>query len=277
MTVPYAEVIGDPVAHSKSPAIHGFWLERLGIGAEYRAQLVRPGAIPDYLDLRRGDEAWRGCNVTIPHKESILHLLDAVEPGADRIGAVNTVVRQAGGRLLGTNTDIDGIAEAIGQHDLQGRRVVVIGCGGAARAAFVYLSKQGCARVSILARNAEKAKRAAQECRLKAVPLAFQPRSGAFQEAALVINATQLGMDGQDEMPQFVLDEVKTAATDALVFDMVYVPLDTKLLSAAKSRGFATADGLAMLVGQASFAFERFFGRRPPRDCDDELRAMLAP
>lgn len=275
MTCPRAEVIGDPIGHSKSPLIHGFWLEKLGIAGEYGAVRVESGRIPDYLDIRRADPDWRGCNVTIPHKEAMAFLCDALDPRAAGIGAVNTVVAQGSGRLLGVNTDIDGIAAAVSGLDLRGRRVAVIGAGGAARAAFAFLSKQGCGRISVLARTPAKAEYAARECRAKITALEFQPRSGAFQEAALVINATQLGMDGQEAMPRFVLDELRTTAADARVFDMVYVPLETELLGAALALGRDTADGLIMLIGQAAKAFERFFGRAPPREWDDELRALL--
>ena len=280
MTRPYAEVIGDPITHTRSPLIHGFWLDRLGLAGEYRAQHVLPGTIPAYLDARRGDQNWRGCNVTIPHKEAIVPLLDSVEPGAARIGAVNTVVRQADGTLHGINTDIDGIAEAVGAEDaaardLSGRRVVVLGAGGAARAAFAFLASSGCGQVFVLARNPDKARAAAGDCGLDASHIAFAPGSGAFGDAALVINATQLGMAGQTPLPAFVLEELRGAAPDALVFDMVYVPLQTALLEAAQGYGLATADGLQMLVGQAASAFERFFGAKPPRGDDAALRAEL--
>jgi shikimate dehydrogenase len=276
MTSVFAEVIGDPIDHSLSPAIHGHWLAMLGIDGEYRANRVVSGAIPDYLDRRRADTGWRGCNVTLPHKEAVVFHLDAVEPQASRIGAVNTVVRQEGGRLLGVNTDIDGIEAALGGQPLDGRRVTVIGAGGAARAAYALLAKKGCARVSVLARSPRKAEQAARECRLaKAKVFEFQPRSGALQESALLINATQLGMTGQEAMPQFVLDEMKTMAEGALVFDMVYTPLETALIAHARSRELAVADGLTMLIGQAATAFERFFGRPPPAD-DAALRSLLA-
>lgn len=275
MNVPRAEVIGDPIEHSKSPLIHGFWLDKLGIPGTYGAVRVESGRIPDYLDGRRADPDWRGCNVTIPHKETMALLCDALDPRTAAIGAVNTVVAQGGGRLLGTNTDIDGIAAAADGIDLRGRRVALIGAGGAARAALAFLGKQGCGRISVLARNPAKAENAARECRAKIAALRFQPRSGAFQEAALVINATQLGMEGQEPMPQFVLDELRTVASDARVFDMVYAPLETQLLAAARGRGLDAADGLVMLIGQAAKAFERFFDREAPRQHDDELRTLL--
>lgn len=271
----YAEVIGDPIAQSKSPVIHGFWLGKLGIAADYRRTRVAPGEVAAFLEGRRADPDWRGCNVTIPHKEAVGPHCDALDPRVAGIGAVNTVVRQADGTLFGTNTDVDGIAEAVAGTDLSGRRAVVIGAGGAARAAFAFLAGKGCAQVSVLARTVARAERAVDECRLEARVLAFEAGSGAFGDAALVINATQLGMTGQDAMPGFVLDELAGLAPNARVFDMVYAPLETGLLAAARGRGLAVSDGLSMLIGQAATAFERFFGQPPPRDRDAELRRLL--
>lgn len=277
MSRAYAEVIGDPIAHSKSPLIHNFWLGKLGIDAEYRACHVRPEQLADYFTSRREDAGWRGCNITIPHKQAVVPLLDECDPKASAVGAVNTVARKAGGILLGTNTDVDGVGEAVGvaASKLPGRHAVVIGAGGAARAAFTWLASRGCASVRVLARSPEKAAAAAGECGLAADVRVLQPDSGAFADAVLVINATQLGMKGQDAMPAFVCDELADAPPDALVFDMVYAPLETPLLRAAGQRGLRTADGLAMLIGQAAVAFEAFFGVPAPREHDTDLRALL--
>jgi shikimate dehydrogenase len=272
---PYAEVIGDPIGHSKSPMIHNFWLSKLGIDAEYRACHVRSEELADYFRQRRDDENWHGCNVTIPHKQAVGRLVDECDVKAGAIGAVNTVVRQASGCLLGTNTDVDGVADAVRSIDLASRVAVVIGAGGAARAAFAYLAGQDCAGVRILARSPDKARQAAADCGLAADVLRFVPDTGAFDGAALVINATQLGMKQQEPMPGFVLTELGGLAENALVFDMVYVPLHTALLGAAQIRGAREADGLLMLVGQAATAFARFFGQTAPREYDAQLRALL--
>lgn len=275
MTRPYAEVIGDPIAHSKSPTIHGFWLAKLGIEADYRACHVRPDGLAGYFERRRGDAAWRGCNVTIPHKEKVQPFLDAVDGKARAIGAVNTVFRDAEGRLIGTNTDVDGVEEAIGPLDLEGRDVCVLGAGGAARAAFAALAKRRCASVQVLARNPEKGAAVAEACGVFGVGVPFAGGSDALRDAVLLVNATQLGMVGQEPMPAFVLSELAELAEGALVFDMVYAPLETDLLAAARRRGLATADGLVMLIGQAASAFGRFFGRAAPREHDGELRGIL--
>jgi shikimate dehydrogenase len=271
----YAEVIGDPIAHSKSPLIHNFWLEKLGIDAEYRACHVRAEELADYFARRRGDADWRGCNVTIPHKQAVGRHLDGMEDKAKAIGAVNTVHRVEGVGLSGTNTDVDGVAEAIAGLDLNGREVTVIGAGGAARAAFALLSRSNCTSVHVLARNPEKAAIAANECGLDVVGHVFAPDTSALRESILLINATQLGMSGQERMPSFILSQLDELAEGALVFDMVYAPLETELLVAARRNGIRTSDGLAMLIGQAATAFEKFFGRPTPREHDAELRALL--
>jgi shikimate dehydrogenase len=275
MTRPYAEVIGDPIAHSKSPLIHNFWLAKLGIDAEYRACHVRPNELADYFTRRRGDAEWRGCNVTIPHKERVAALLDSIDVRAASVGAVNTVFRESGGALGGSNTDVDGVAEALGDIDLAGREVCVIGAGGAARAAFKVLAESRCAAVRVLARDPEKAVVVARAFDLLVAGVPFKANSTALCEAGLLINATQLGMTGQQPMPAFVIDELAEMAEGALVFDMVYAPLETELLLAARALGHRTADGLTMLIGQAAAAFEKFFCQPAPRQFDAELRELL--
>ena len=278
MTTPYAEVIGDPISHSKSPLIHNFWLGKLGIDAEYRACHVRPDALEDYFARRREDPAWRGCNVTIPHKESVAALIDEADSRASRIGAVNTVVRRTDGRIAGTNTDVDGIADAVAGFEPGGLHAVVIGAGGAARAAFAFLAERGYASVRVLARSPDRAIHAASASSLAIDVHPFNAAGiGALAGAAMLINATQLGMTGQEPMPQFVLAGLMDMAADALVFDMVYAPLETGLLRAARERKMRTTDGLVMLIGQAAGAFDLFFGRPAPRQHDAQLRDLLTP
>lgn len=274
MSRPYAEVIGDPIAHSKSPLIHNFWLERLGIDAEYKRCHVRPDELPEYFARRRADTAWRGCNVTIPHKEAVGAFLDRLDEKASSVGAVNTVYRSEGLFTCGTNSDVDGVGEAVAGQALEGKKVVVLGAGGAARSAFAFLSGVGC-KTMVVARNVEKASKVVCDFKLDADLAPLAPRSGALDEAALLINATQLGMTGQAAMPAFLLDDLSAMADGALVFDMVYAPLETALLKTAAEIGLLTSDGLTMLVGQAATAFEKFFGCKPPRDQDDELRRIL--
>ncbi|MBX9795518.1 shikimate dehydrogenase [Sphingomonas sp.] len=263
----YAEVIGDPIAHSKSPLIHGFWLKALGIDAEYRALQVPPEGLGDYFAARARDTAWRGCNVTLPHKVAVLdHVGD---PGGVRasIGAVNTVVRGEDG-LIGTNTDAAGFYAPIAGLDLAGKPVVVVGAGGAARAILFALSRLGVGRVTCLNRNPLKAAALLAGFGLKGDAL---PLGAPLPPAALLVNASSLGMAGQ---PPLALD-LAPLPEDAWVYDIVYAPLETPLLAAAHARGLETVDGLEMLIGQAALAFELFFDAAPPRDRDDELRAVL--
>ena len=275
MNRPYAEVIGDPIAHSKSPLIHGFWLKKLGIDADYRTCHVRPEDLAGYFTRRREDAHWRGCNVTIPHKENVGSLLDLLDGKAEAIGAVNTIYKDERDRLAGTNTDIDGVNEALTGLDLSGQEVCVIGAGGAARAAFAALAQRDCAAVHILARSPDKAVKAAEGSGVFAVGVKLEAGTPAFSEAKLLINATQLGMVGQERMPGYLLSELDELAEGALVFDMVYAPLETDLLAAARRKGIRAVDGLTMLIGQAAVAFERFFGHPAPRQHDAELRRLL--
>jgi len=264
----YAEVIGDPIAHSKSPVIHGFWLDALGIEADYRKHHVAPADLADYFAARRDDPDWRGCNITIPHKETALDLVE--DPGGVRgtIGAINLVLRGADGVLTGTNTDAAGFYAPIADVDLAGKPVVVVGAGGAARAVLFALSRVGVGPVTILNRSPLKAAALLATFGLKGNGL---PLDAALPPASLVVNTSPLGMTGQ---PPLELD-LSPLPEDALVYDIVYVPLETPLLAAAEARGLETVDGLDMLIGQAALAFELLFGAEPPRERDEELRALL--
>jgi shikimate dehydrogenase len=270
MTAPYAEVIGDPISQSKSPLIHGFWLDRLGIDADYRACHVRPEGLADYIASRRRDPDWRGCNVTVPHK---LAVLDHVgDPGGvrDSIGAANTVCRAPDGDLFCTNTDAAGFVAPLLERgiDLSGRPVAVIGAGGAARAVLFALAQSGIASATILNRSPDRAARLLDQFGLDGEAL---PLDAPLPPVALVVNASTLGMTGQ---PPLALD-LSGQPDDCLVYDIVYSPLETGLLAAARARDLVAIDGLDMLIGQAAVAFELFFGAAPPRDEDDDLRALL--
>ncbi|MBW8784456.1 MAG: shikimate dehydrogenase [Novosphingobium sp.] len=267
MSRAYAEVIGDPIAHSKSPAIHNFWLGKLGINAEYRCCHVGPDELAGYVLERRADPDWRGCNVTIPHKQAVLTLLDSIAPDARAIGAVNTVGPCEGGVLLGRNTDVEGIRRALDGIEVRGQRAVLLGAGGAARAAAFALKQMQPATVTVMNRSAAKAEQLLTEFQLDGIALPLGPAP----EAELVINATSLGMGGQPPLP-VTLEQLPAGAA---VFDMVYAPLETELLREARRRRLRTIDGLTMLVGQAAAAFSTFFGAEPPREHDAELRALL--
>lgn len=260
----FAEVIGDPIAQSKSPAIHGHWLRLIGVEADYRATRVRTDDLAAFLSQRRGDPDWRGCNVTVPHKEAVIPLLDGVDDGALRIGAVNCVVRRQG-MLVGSNSDIEGVAAALSRAAVLGAKAAIIGGGGGARAAIRYLADAGAAEIALILRSPDKAERlrgVAEPSSLSAHGLDEADR--ALDGASVIVNASTLGMVGADPMPLSLLDAVTRHAAGATAFDMVYKPLDTAFLVAARSGGARTVDGLAMLVGQARAAFTLFFGVDAP-------------
>lgn len=281
MTVPHAEVIGDPIAHSKSPLIHRFWLDKLGLSGAYEKTRVFSADLGAFLSGRRHQPGWRGCNVTIPHKQAVIPYLDHVEQTARRIGAVNTI-HCSDGVLVGHNTDAEGFLEPL-RPWLEERHLYrmarIMGAGGAAKAVAHALASHGFTLV-IAARNTDRAKALAAEIdgvdvhvatlESFALPLDFDwgDRSGVLD---LVVNATSLGMAGA---PPLDLD-FSNLPPDAVVYDIIYAPLETPLLLEARRRGLRTVDGLAMLIGQAAEAFQLFFGQPAPRQHDDELRALL--
>jgi shikimate dehydrogenase len=287
MTRPYAEVIGDPIAQSKSPKIHDFWLAKLGIDADYRAHHVRPEELADYLRQRAADPLWRGCNVTMPHKQAVMPLLGRITPPADTIGAVNTVLPGVEGALTGTNTDASGFLEPLSADLAEThyyRMARIIGTGGAARAIIAALADKGFTLV-VAGRDPGKARALLDELapptqnsvEHHAIPLshfadptdfAFDDREGCLD---LVINASSLGMAGQPALPF----DWSHAPPGSIAYDIVTAPLGTPFLQGASARGLRTIDGLSMLVGQAATAFAHFFGQAPPRQHDAELRELL--
>lgn len=278
----YAEVIGDPIAQSKSPAIHGFWLDRLGIDAEYRATKVDPDTLAEFVQARRNDPDWRGCNVTMPHKQAIIPFLDRLDPLAAGVGAVNTIVLESGG-LTGYNTDVPGFLEPLRSLLDQThyfRMARVLGTGGAARAIVKGLAAEKLVIV-LAGRNPEKARALLDELDPQgehhvatlahfadATDFVFDDREQCLD---LIVNASSLGMVGQ---PPLVFD-MSHAPPSSIFYDIVTSPLDTPFLHAARAAGFRTIDGLSMLIGQADHAFRRFFGALPPRNADAELREKL--
>ncbi len=283
MTRPYAEVIGDPIAQSKSPKIHNFWLEKLGIDSEYRACHVRPEGLADYLAARRTDPLWRGCNVTMPHKQAVMPLLDRIESPADAIGAVNTILPLGGGALAGTNTDAAGFLEPLARQLAQThyfRMARIIGTGGAARAIIAALAGEGFTLV-VAGRDPAKARALLDELARKgehhAIDLTHfaDPTDFSFDDREacldLVVNASSLGMQGQ---PPLAFDW-SHAPPGSIAYDIVTAPLNTAFLKGARAKGHRTIDGLSMLIGQAAVAFGKFFGQPAPREHDAELRAIL--
>lgn len=266
--LPYAEVIGDPIDHSKSPVIHNFWLEKLGIEAEYRKTRVKPEELSLYFLKRRADPDWLGCNVTIPHKIAVMDYVDDPGDVRGRIGAMNTIACETAGPLIGTNTDAGGFLQSLVRDKWRGDHAVIIGTGGAARAVLFALATHGVDRIDIVARNPDKA---ADLFRHAGIAGGIIALGDALPSAQLLVNATSLGMTGQ---PALDID-LAPLSDEATVYDIVYAPLETPLLAAARARGLRTLDGLEMLVGQADLAFEFFFDAQAPREHDAELRALL--
>ncbi|MBO9580862.1 MAG: shikimate dehydrogenase [Sphingobium sp.] len=266
--LPYAEVIGDPIAHSKSPIIHNFWLGELGIEAEYRKTLVQPGELAGYFLKRRADPDWLGCNITIPHKIAALDYVD--DPGGvrERIGAINTVACETGRPLIGTNTDAGGFLQPLLRDKWTGRRAIMVGAGGAALAIAFALRSVGIEELTIVARDVAKGRALLERLGFEGHVQDFEvPLSGAD----LLVNASPLGMAGHAPYAP----DLSSLSASAMVYDIVYAPLETPLLAAARARGLATLDGLEMLIGQAALAFDIFFDAQPPRELDADLRGLL--
>jgi shikimate dehydrogenase len=263
-------VIGWPVKHSRSPLIHGYWLERHGISGDYRREEVRPEDFASFVEQLPA-RGYVGANVTLPHKEAALRLADADER-ARAVGAANTLWLD-GGRLRATNTDVEGFianldASAPG-WDSQVRKAVVLGAGGSARAVVYGLLERGVSELRIVNRtraNAEVLRHAFGE---RVIPKNWSEWPALLADADLVVNTTSLGMTGQPSL------EIDTGAlpANAIVADLVYAPLRTTLLQAAQARGLRTADGLGMLLHQAIRGFSLWFGIQP--EVTPELRALI--
>jgi len=266
---PVACLIGWPAAHSRSPLIHHYWLRKLGIEGGYVIEAVPPDEFQDFV-FRLALRGFVGANVTIPHKERVLALTKP-DARASAIGAANTLWF-ADGELCATNTDIEGFLsnlDAAAPGWDQAEEVLVLGAGGAARAAVFGLLERGIARVHLANRTRARADALADQFGDKVLPVAWEAFADLLPRAKLLVNTTSLGMHGQGALHL----DVGKLPDDAVVTDLVYVPLDTPLLAAARGRGLKTADGLGMLLHQAVRGFELWFGRRP--EVTAELRALV--
>lgn len=267
-----AGVIGWPVAQSRSPVLHGHWLSQYGIKGAYLPLPVQPDRLADAI---RGLRAlgFSGCNVTIPHKLGALELVDQVDPVASRIGAVNTIVVQNDGTLSGFNTDAYGFLASLRdvRPDFKAGAgpIVILGAGGAARAVAVALLDDGAADIRLTNRTAERAQELARIDPSRITVVAWDKRESAIDGAALVVNTTSQGMVGYPPL-DLSLDALPKTA---MVSDIVYNPLETPLLAAARKRGNTAVDGLGMLLHQAVPAFEAFYGVRP--HVSNELRRAV--
>jgi len=267
-----AGVMGWPVAHSRSPAIHKHWIQHHQLKGDYVLLPVMPERLADAV---RGLRAlgFAGCNITIPHKVAAMPLMDRIDPLATRIGAINTIVVEPDGTLSGYNNDAYGFIQSLldAQPDWRADAgpVTVLGAGGAARAILVALAERGAKEIRLCNRSLDKAQALAAEFGgpIRAYP--WEQREDALDGAALLVNSTSLGMKGQDPLP-LSLDRLPK---HALVCDVIYVPLETPLLAAARLRGNPTVNGLGMLLNQARPAFARWFGVTP--EVTPELRRMI--
>ena len=257
------QVIGDPVLHSKSPLLHAAMLAELGLDVPYAPRVVRRGELPQYLAWAR-ENGVTGFNATMPHKEDLLPLLDEIDPAARAVGAVNTVCLR-NGRWVGFNTDGGGAVSALRDGlglEAAGLTAVLLGAGGAARATALALAAGGARRVFVCNRTPERARAlCAQDPLGRLSPAAFDP--GTLSDLAgrsqLLVNCTNLGMAGCGQFQDFSF--LGALPPDAGVFDLIYHPAETELLSQAKRRGLRTLNGLPMLVGQAVLALEHFLDR----------------
>ena len=266
-----AGVIGWPVGHSLSPKLHGFWLKTYGIDGSYQAIPVEPENLE--RDLRGlVDAGYAGVNATVPHKEAALALCDEADSAARAIGAANTLVFRDG-RILGSNSDAFGFQENLRQGHASWRAdagpAVVLGAGGAARAVLWALIAEGAPEVRLVNRTFGRAEALAEAFGERVTPLSWADAASALSGAALLVNTTSLGMDGQ---PPLELD-LAGLPESALVTDIVYAPLETPLLRLAAARGNPTVDGLGMLLHQARPGFEAWFGVAP--EVTPALRAAV--
>ncbi len=267
-----AGVIGWPIGHSRSPTLHGFWLERYDIDGAFVPLPVRPEHLAEAIRAlpRLG---FQGANVTVPHKVAALDVVDRVEDAAGRIGAVNTLVVAPDGTIEGRNTDgfgfLQSLIDDVPEFDAAGDPAVLLGAGGAARAVIVALLDAGAPEIRIVNRTPARAEALAAEFGPRCHALPWPPKEAALREAALLVNSTSLGMTGQ---PPLAVD-LDGLPAGAIVTDLVYDPLDTDLLQLARSRGNPVVDGLGMLLHQARPGFAAWFGVEP--DVTPELRAAV--
>lgn len=267
-----AGVFGWPVAHSRSPRLHGYWLEQHGINGAYLPLPVRPEDFADVVRVlpRLG---FAGANVTLPHKEAAFAAADSRDETAERIGAVNTLVFGEDGSIRASNTDAYGFTENLAEGaagcDWAGGPAVVLGAGGAARAVLVALDEAGVPEIRLTNRTRAKAEALANQATGVTV-VDWRARSEALDGAALLVNTTSLGMAAQPAL-DLPLDPLPAAA---VVTDLVYAPLETPLLAAARARGNPAVDGLGMLLHQARPGFRAWFGVDP--QVDEGLRRFVA-
>lgn len=279
-TTRLAGIMGWPVAHSRSPVLHGFWLDETGTDGAYVPLPVRPEHIGQALRALP-ILGFRGCNLTIPHKQTALHVADWVEPVARRIGAVNTIIVTPDSTLEARNTDVFGFRENLRETAPDWKPAagpaVILGAGGSARAVVVALTDAGVTEIRIVNRTLARAEILARDLETSSTRITVNPWrevSNVQRHAGLLVNTTSLGMTGE---PPLVID--LSLPPTAPVVDIVYVPLETALLRAARRRGNPVVDGLGMLLHQGRPGFEAWFGAsvRVTPELRAAVVATLAP
>jgi shikimate dehydrogenase len=267
-----AGVMGDPVMHSRSPKLHNYWLAKYRLTGSYVPLAITADRLRAALRALPA-LGFAGCNLTIPHKEAALDIVDKLDPLARRIGAVNCVVVARDGSLEGRNHDGFGYIESVREAQPEWRAdrgpIVIIGAGGGARAVLVSLIDQGACEIRLVNRTPARGTALAQDLGAPITALRWEERETALEDAAMLINTTNQGMLGEPPL-DLALDRLPI---NALVSDIVYIPRETALLAAARRRGNPTVNGLGMLLHQARPAFHAWFGIMP--EVTPELRAMI--
>ncbi|TPQ50614.1 shikimate dehydrogenase [Prosthecomicrobium hirschii] len=267
-----AGVMGQPVIHSRSPMIHGHWFAQYGLKGAYVPLAIPPERLEAALRALPA-LGFSGCNITLPHKVAAMAVMDEVDPRARRIGAINCVVVRPDGSLFGCNNDGFGYLESVRERFPDWRAdagpIVVLGAGGGARAVVAALADAGAPEIRLVNRNADRAVALAAEYGGPVRAVDWSRRAEILDDAAMLVNTTTQGMTGQPAL-DLALDRLPVAA---LVSDIVYIPLETPLLAAARARGNRTVNGLGMLINQARPAFQAWFGILP--EVTAELRARL--
>ena len=270
--IPLAAVIGHPIAHSKSPNVHGYWLRKYGLKGHYIPMDIAPDKLADLLP-RLADLGFVGANITIPHKEKVMEIADLITDRATLIGAANTLIFRKDGRIHADNTDgygfIENIRQAIPDWNPKSGPAVVFGAGGASRAVLASLLDVGVPKIMLTNRTRIRAEKLKEDFGNRIQVIEWVQAGNVLEDADLVVNTTSLGMTGKPEM-RVPLDGLKPGA---IVNDLVYTPLQTRLLATAEQQGCRVVDGLGMLLHQAVPGFERWFGKRPV--VDENVRAAV--
>lgn len=270
--IPLAAVIGHPIAHSKSPNVHGYWLRKYGLKGHYIPMDIEPDKLSELLP-RLADLGFVGANVTIPHKEKVMEIADLITDRATLIGAANTLIFRKDGRIHADNTDgygfIENIRQSIPDWNPKSGPAVVFGAGGACRAVLASLIDVGVPKIMLTNRTRIRAEKLREDFGNRIQVIEWVQAGNVLEDADLVVNTTSLGMTGKPEM-RVPLDGLRPGA---IVNDLVYTPLRTRLLATAEDRGCRVVDGVGMLLHQAVPGFERWFGKRP--EVDENVRATV--